>query len=242
MILPEDTPTDKVIDLQRTGKTNTEVIQSLQKQGYSFQQISEALNQAQAKISIEGLHAEAMHEEDDNRPTRNAQKSGMQPSVIYSEEQEEIPLGSEAHEEESDILPPSPSTISQEQYHPQAWSQQPFSYQSPALGSSTEDIEEITESVIEEKWQRMMEEFGDIIAWKEKTTTEIEAVKQELMRLENRFENMQTSVMGKVREYSEGVSDVGIEIKALGKLLSNIISPLTSNVKELERIIKGLKQ
>jgi hypothetical protein len=88
----------------------------------------------------------------------------------------------------------------------------------------------------------MMEEFGDIIAWKEKTTTEIEAVKQELMRLENRFENMQTSVMGKVREYSDGVSDVGIEIKALGKLLSNIINPLTSNVKELERIIKGLKQ
>ena len=87
-----------------------------------------------------------------------------------------------------------------------------------------------------------MDEFGDIIVWKEKTTTDIEAVKQELMRLENRFENLQSSVMGKVKEYSEGVSDVGIEIKALGKLLSNIINPLTNNVKELERIIKSLKQ
>ena len=47
--------------------------------------------------------------------------------------------------------------------------------------------------------------------------------------------------MGKVKEYGEGVSDVSIEIKALGKLLSNIINPLTSNVKELERIIKTIR-
>ncbi len=235
--MPEDTPTDKVIELQRTGKANTEVIQSLQKQGYSFQQISEALNQAQAKTSVE---SQEYHEETPI-PQKQLSPEKMQPSVIYSEDValENMPEESQ----ETDVLPPpSPSSISQESsYQQQKWPQQQFTYQSPALGSTTEDIEEITESVIEEKWQHMMEEFGDMLAWKEKTSNDIDAIKQELMRVENRFENLQNSVMGKVKEYGEGVSDVGIEIKALGKLLSNIISPLTSNVKELERIIKGLK-
>lgn len=233
--MPEDTPTDKVIDLQRIGKSNTEIIQSLQKQGYSFQQISEALNQAQAKTSVENTE---YHEEPPS-PQRQSSSDKMQPSVIYSDET--LPLDSVPNESEV-LQPPSPSNSQQESYQPQNWPQQQFNYQQPSLGSTTEDIEEITESVIEEKWQRMMNEFGDMLAWKEKTSNDLDAIKQELMRVENRFENLQNSVVGKVKEYGQGVSDVSIEIKALGKLLSNIITPLTSNVKELERIIKGMKE
>jgi len=113
---------------------------------------------------------------------------------------------------------------------------------SQSIGTSTEDIEEIAESIIAEKWQKVAEELGDMAAWKEKTTTDLEAVKQEIMRVENRFENLQNSILGKVKEYDQSVSDVSIEIKALGKLLSNIVTPLTNNVKQLEKLINDLKK
>ncbi len=222
--MPEDIPTNKAIQLQKEGKSNTDIIQSLQGKGYSFQQISEALNQAQAKSTVE------------NAPVQEAAPGELQPSVIYSEENTSKP-------EAVPTAPPQPSDISMAgEYVSQASAGQPSVYPQPSMGPSTEDIEEITESVIHEKWQKMMEDFGDLLAWKENITNDLAAVKQELMRQENRYENLQSSVIGKVREYDKSVSDVGTEIKAMGKLLSNIIKPLTTNVKELEKLIKQLKK
>lgn len=230
MRLPEDTPINKVHELQGTGKSNTEIIQTLQGDGYSFQQISEALNKSQTNPAAE--------------PTAIAPQessSELKPSVLYSEGNEpaapEPSVISEPTIQEPQMQP------MQESYQPQTWpEQESFNYASSSLGATTEDIEEIAESIINEKWQKMTEEFGDILSWKDKITNDIDAIKQELMRVENRFENLQNSVVGKVKEYDESVSDVGVEIKALGKLLSNIISPLTSNVKELEKILKDLKK
>ncbi|MDP3917520.1 MAG: hypothetical protein Q8Q42_04530 [Nanoarchaeota archaeon] len=220
--LPEDTPIEKVMEMQKSGKTNTEIIQSLQTDGYSFQQISEALNQSQAKIAIEG--------------PRIKEEPILQPSVIYSEEKQPV-------EEAEVVSPPSPNSGPQGMYQPQTMPEQmSFSYPAQTMGSTTEDIEEIAESIIEEKWQKMGEEFGDMLAWKERVSNDLDSIKQELMRLENRFENLSNSVVGKVREYGESTSDLGIEIKAMGKLLSNIINPLANNVKELERIMKTVKK
>jgi len=86
--LPENTPTEKVVELQQTGKTNTEIIQDLQTEGYSFQQISDALNQAQAKMLIEGVPP--------------SKKEEMQPSVIYSEETD--PSNKETEEDVLEIF------------------------------------------------------------------------------------------------------------------------------------------
>ena len=229
--MPENSPIEKVLELQKTGKPNTEIIQSLQTEGYSFQQISEALNKSQSNPAAES--AALVPQE---------APSEMKPSVLYSEEKE--PAAPEPSIlSEPAIQEPQMEQV-QESYQPQSWpaEQEPFNYPSSSLGATTEDIEEIAESIISEKWQKMTEEFGDILSWKDKITNDIDAIKQELMRVENRFENLQNSVVGKVKEYDESVSDVGVEIKALGKLLSNIISPLTSNVKELEKILKDLKK
>ncbi len=230
MRLPEDTPINKVHELQGSGKSNTEIIQTLQGEGYSFQQISEALNKSQASPTAEPVA---------QPPTESPGK--MEPSVLYSEGNEpttpEPPAPSEPAIQEPQMEP------MQESYQPQAWpEQESFNYPSSNLGATTEDIEEIAESIIHEKWQKMTEEFGDILSWKDKISNDIDAIKQEVMRVENRFENLQNSVIGKVREYDESVTDVGVEIKALGKLLSNIINPLTNNVKELEKILKDLKK
>jgi DNA-binding transcriptional MerR regulator len=221
--LPENSPIEKVLELQKAGRPNTDIIQSLQTEGYSFQQISEALNQAQAKKAIE---------------SSEPKEESMQPSVIYSENHV-APKAQETMHTQSE--PPTPSSMPEEFKVPQI--REPLSqFIPPSIQPTSEDMEEIAESIIEEKWHKMIEELGDINAWKEKTNNDINAIKQEIMRMQNRFENLQNSVVGRVKEYDHSISDVGIEIKALGKLLSNIISPLTTNVKVLEKLIKGLKE
>ena len=233
--MPEDTPINKIVELKSQGQSNTDIIRTLQEQGYSFQQISEALNQAQTKETIEGA----------NPPATETTSSGeMQPSVLYNQEPPQ------ETQQEAQVNPPAlqaPTPRSQtpafsSEVQPQFWPEQQMPLPSQTLGTSTEDIEEIAESIIAEKWQKVAEELGDMAAWKERTTTDLEAVKQEIMRVENRFENLQNSILGKVKEYDQSVSDVSIEIKAVGKLLSNIVTPLTNNVKQLEKLINNLKK
>jgi len=115
--------------------------------------------------------------------------------------------------------------------------------QQPAYGNDmSERIEEIAESIIDEKWQKIMEDVGDIPSWKERVRTEIISIKQEVLRIENRFETLQQSILGRIKEYDRGVEDLGTDIKAVEKLLQNILQPLTNNVKELQRVTERLKK
>jgi septation ring formation regulator EzrA len=114
-----------------------------------------------------------------------------------------------------------------------------FSEPSPER-ASYDMIEEIAESIVGEKWEELVRGVGDLKLWKEKIDTDLAGVKQEIVRVQNRFENLQKAVLGKVSEYGEGIQDLGAEIKALEKVLGNIISPLTKNIKDLERVTKKL--
>src|SRR3989338_1368690 len=138
--------------------------------------------------------------------------------------------------------PPSPSTptISQPQFNRPNFPQQfqapqpSFFDQSPRF--NIDRIEEIAESIVNKKWSELTREFGDLNTWKDKVTTEILSIKQEIVRTQERFDNLQKAMFGKVNEYNESVISVSTEMKALEKVLERIINPLTTNIKELNKI------
>ena len=84
--------------------------------------------------------------------------------------------------------------------------------------------------------------MGDLNVWKEKVRTDILSVKQELIRMDNKIESLQKIILGKVRDYDAHITEVGTDIKALEKVLQNVITPLSSNVKELSKITERLKK
>ena len=55
------------------------------------------------------------------------------------------------------------------------------------------------------------------------------------------MENLQNSVLGKVKDYDQGMKDVQSEMKALEKVFEKILEPLVANIKELDKITKDLK-
>ena len=118
-------------------------------------------------------------------------------------------------------------------YSPQQYYQQ---------SSSTEEIQEIAESIIEERWQEFMSRAENFELWKERTDREMVSIKQELIRTQDRFNNLQKAVLGKVSEYNENILNIGTEMKALEKVFEKILDPLVTNIKELERITNKLKK
>jgi len=105
-----------------------------------------------------------------------------------------------------------------------------------------DEIEALIESIIEEKWQSMIANVGDLNLWKQKTRTDIRSIKQEIIRLQTRFENLEKAILGKISSYDQHITNVGTELKAMEKVFQKILQPLTTNIKELQKITKKLKK
>ncbi|MBI2508008.1 hypothetical protein HYV89_03570 [Candidatus Woesearchaeota archaeon] len=178
----------------------------------------------------------------------NLKKEGYKSQEIYD-------AMSNQENSYSDLTPPTPSEefgsgqgLDDEQ--PQMAQEetnfiQPQKFPAPSripARQGIEDMEEIAESIISEKIDELNLNINDFNMWKEKTTTEMEAVKQEILRIRSHLENLQASMLGKVEDYRKSISDVNIEVKTLSKVLEKILQPLTENVKELSRITERLKK
>jgi hypothetical protein len=141
-------------------------------------------------------------------------------------------------------LPPStgqpdaqlpPQDFPQEQPYPPE--QQPEQPPQPQIDK--DQIEEIAEAIIDEKWKEFEEDVKVIIDWKEKTEARINQTEQQVKDLANSLNSLHKSIMGKVSEYDKNITDVGTEIKAMEKVFQKVLPSLTENVNKLDRIAKG---
>lgn len=196
----------KIGELRNAGRPNSEIIESLKKDGYKPREIYDAMSNQENSYG-------------DLTPPTPSEEFGSEQGFDDEEQPQIIP-------ETGNFIPPqkfpAPSRIPERQ--------------------SIEDIEEIAESIIAEKIDELNININDFNLWKEKTTTEIEAIKQEILRIRNHLENLQTTMLGKVEDYRKSITDVNIEVKTLSKVLEKILQPLTENVKELSRITERLKK
>jgi len=178
-----------------------------------------------------------------NDPESSEEKPAKQQNVLDSLDQftTSAPQKAKEQDTEQELMEEAPSPweeksefpVVEQHYNPQQYYQQP---------SSTEEIQEIAESIIEERWQEFMSRAGDFELWKDRTDREMVSIKQELIRTQDRFNNLQKAVLGKVSEYNENILNIGTEMKALEKVFEKILDPLVTNIKELERITNKLKK
>lgn len=209
----DDIPTEEAMDLNKRGLKKGDIIKKLEEKGYRPQQINDAFNQMDIKSGINGKY-----------PYEDVSHPGMESSVLNLEEEAPSPTQMEEREipqQRQNISAPQMPQVTQRDY--------------------SADTEELIEAVIEEKWQEFMDRLGDMESWKIRTDDDITSIKQEVIRLGKRFDNLQSSIVQKVGEYNQNIMDVNTEIKALEKVFQNIIDPLTNNIKELGRITKDLK-
>jgi len=113
--------------------------------------------------------------------------------------------------------------------------------QEPQPEINKEQIEEMAEAIIDEKWKEFEEDIKIIIDWKEKTETKINKFEQQLKDLSSGLNSLHKSLIEKISEYDKGITNVGTEIKAMEKVFQKILPSLTENVNRLDRIAKGSK-
>ena len=189
----------------------------------SYKEIADTVNQAKIpKYQSDDNILEELEQFEE--PQKPSQITGMKKPV------------QKAKIAEDDLLEEAPSPGEQGAAY--------FSYpqQETQRTTNTEEIQEIAESIIDEKWQEFTTRLGDFNLWKDRIENEIVAIKQEIIRTQANFNNLQRAALGKVSEYSENISNLSSEMKALEQVFEKIMQPLTTNVKELGKITEKLKE
>ncbi|MBR9683225.1 hypothetical protein GOV03_01675 [Candidatus Woesearchaeota archaeon] len=103
-------------------------------------------------------------------------------------------------------------------------------------------IEEIAESIIDEKWDLLVEEVKKIIDWKDKVEEDIGRLNTDVEKLKEDFRELHQGVLGKLESYDSRMTEVGTELKAVGKVFREVVPEFVENVKELKSITKVVKK
>lgn len=142
---------------------------------------------------------------------------------------------------------PGPPEMGEERTGEEAPSSLPGSFPSGEGGGAFSDelggrIEEIAESIIDEKWDLLIEEVKKIIEWKEKVEEEVRKLSEEAGKLKEDFKELHRGVLGKLEDYDARMAEVGTELRAVGKVFKEVVPEFVENVKELKAVTKGVKR
>lgn len=223
-----ETPTEIVLKMQEEGKSDAEIIAVLTEEGLKPTQISEALNQARIKQAVEAKAKEK------KARAKEAEEGGLAPSILTARreeltEAEEVPMPSKEAKKVAKGMPP-------EEAYPYEYAE---GEAAPAI--DTEAIEEIAEEIVNEKWEEAKAKISSVIEWKEYTESRLKSMDEKMQRIESVLDRLQAALLGEVKKYGQSVKDLGTEMQSLEGAFSKILSPLVTNIKELQRITGKLK-
>ncbi len=108
--------------------------------------------------------------------------------------------------------------------------------------TTTAEIEEIAEAIIAERWQKFSRDFDEVKRAQEDISSTISGMQERISNVEKKMDMVIQEVLGKVEEYGKGISDVGIELKAMQKVFGTVLPSFTENIKELQELVGEAKE
>jgi len=137
--------------------------------------------------------------------------------------------------------PPPPSMGEEDMDFTPASAMPPPQSLAPPREVLKEDIEEISEKIIDEKWKSIEKNFRKLEDWKDETHINLTKLQEDLVRMDTKIGMMEKAIFGKVEEYSKGILDVNVELKAMQKVFKTMLPEFTANIKELRSLVSKAK-
>jgi hypothetical protein len=172
---------------------------------------------------------------DNNQVISELEQQGYSSSQIFDAMNQSNIGGANAIDPEMSVPP--------QQFQPNVPQQMPPQYEAPTPAPSIdkEQIEEMAEAIIDEKWKEFEKDLKVLLHWKGSMESKMAHFDQQLQDLSSSLNNTQKSLLSKVSDYDKNISNVGVEIKAMEKVFQKVLPSLTENVNKLERITKSSK-
>jgi hypothetical protein len=109
------------------------------------------------------------------------------------------------------------------------------------MGITIEEIEEVVETIIDERWKEVSENIKKVVTWKNLMEQRFERMDQDIKNVKENFNELYRAVVGKVGDYDKNLMKVGSELKAMEKVFSQVLPTFTENVNDLARVAEDIK-
>jgi hypothetical protein len=110
------------------------------------------------------------------------------------------------------------------------------------LEEESEDVEALVEKLVAEKAEGMDLRLKDMEADMGKVRTDIQEIKNTVIELKQKYAGLQEDSLGKVEEYAKELENVGAQIKAMQRILQQIIPSLADNISQLQTVVDKVKK
>ena len=107
--------------------------------------------------------------------------------------------------------------------------------------STIEEIEQVVETIIDERWKEVTENIQKVLEWKNSMDERFTKMDEDVKNLKEDFNELYRAIVGKVGEYDKNILKVDTELKALEKVFSQVLPNFTANVNELSRIAEDIR-
>lgn len=214
----DDVPVSQVMSMRDQGIDNNRIIQTLQRDGYSSSQIFEALNQADMKPA--SGPSSGQDNTDQNQPPQQQPQQPSQPQASDQNSGGYQPDYSQSSFKQPEQTPPNV----------------------PSYQQRSPQVEELIESIIDEKWNDLVKDINKIVNWKNQMESRINSLEKDFSNLKEDYDKLHQAVIGKVSEYDKHILNVGAEVEAMEKVFSKVLPVFTENVKELSNVADELKK
>ena len=177
---------------------------------------------------------------DNNQIVQALQRNGYSSTQIFDAlNQADLVSGSAMPSEQSSFMqgqPPLPPSEAGDQDAGQDY------VDGGGASVTNEEIEELVESVIDEKWNELAKDINKIVEWKNDVDSRIAKIEQRIDGIKDDFDKLHQAIIGKIGDYDKNILEVGAEIKAMEKVFSKVLPIFTENVNELNRITQVMKK
>lgn len=191
---------------------------------------------------------------DNNRIIQTLQRDGYTSAKIFEamNQVDMMPKYEQPNPEQTDMPPenvqasteatPSPM-YTQPDYGQTTFRQPPEQpLNIPPYQDKSLEVEEIVESVIEEKWEDIAKDIQKVVEWKNATEAKINAIENNFASLKADFDKLHQAVIGKIGEYDKNILNVGAEVKAMEKVFSKVLPVFTEKVNQLSDAADKIKK
>lgn len=110
------------------------------------------------------------------------------------------------------------------------------------LETESEDVEALVEKLVAEKAEGMDMRLKDIEADMGKVRADVQELKNGVTELTTKYAGLQEDSLGKVEEYAKELENVGAQIKAMQRILQQIIPSLAENITQLQQVVDKVKK
>jgi hypothetical protein len=197
---------ETISEMKSRGMNDLDIVNALKEQGITPREINEALSQARIKSAI-------------------ANPEEMQQSVMRAQEQ--IQNQQYAQEQYSNQQYPQ----DQQQYQQEQYQQQGYYNQTIDL----ETVREVARQEIESATNKLKQEQEKSAKILNDLKFEVQSIENRLNKIEAIIQELQTSIIRKMGDYGEAVSNLNKELRATQNSFAKVINPLMDKKRNIEK-------